>query len=501
MSSAALTLGSLLVVTLIGIWSLGRTRTPRDFFIAGQRVGLWATGLATMAAAFSGFVFLGGPGLTYRMGLASLGIVLPVGFTAGLLCWSLARRLRLLAEVREVFTIPDAIACRFDDSRTTAMAIVAVLLGVVGYLGAQLLALGVLLETVLPLPDSWGSWGLPVALLAGGCVVVVYSVLGGMVAGVYSDVLQGILMLIAAVAVGVRALVVGGGVRQIIESVTTSEQFRGFFDPVGGEVVLTTLGFYLVFGIGVLGQPHMLHKFYMMKDPLHLRWIPLILSGSQALCLLIWVSLGLTVPALVASGRMAPLGLADEAAPRFLLEFGSPALTGLVLAAVVAAIMSTADSFLNIGAAALVHDLPRLLGRKSDTSLPRARWATVGIAVLAAGLALAYDDLIALLGTFAFGTLGAALGPVLVVGLNWQRVTAGAATAAIATGLGVNLGLELATRISPSGSLVALGLADGAVPAALALMASFTVLMSSTWWTSRKGLPPIAEDVRAVMEN
>ncbi len=95
MSAVILTLISLAVITWIGIWSYRRTRTPRDFFIAGQKVGLLATALATMAAAFSGFVFLGGPGLTYRMGTAALAIVLPVGFTAGLLCWSLARRLRL----------------------------------------------------------------------------------------------------------------------------------------------------------------------------------------------------------------------------------------------------------------------------------------------------------------------------------------------------------------------------------------------------------------------
>ena len=103
----------LVVVLAIGAWAARRTRDSRDFFIAGQRIGLLVTGLATMSAAFSGFVFLGGPGLTYRIGVASLFICLPVGFTSGLLCWVLAKRLRLLAEIREVYTIPDAIACRY----------------------------------------------------------------------------------------------------------------------------------------------------------------------------------------------------------------------------------------------------------------------------------------------------------------------------------------------------------------------------------------------------
>lgn len=501
MSGLVVTLVSLVVITVIGLWSYRRAHTPRDYFVAGQNVGLLPTALATMAAAFSGFVFLGGPGLTYRLGTASLAIVLPVGFTAGLLCWTLARRLRLLAEVREVFTIPDAVACRFDSPTTTALAIAAIVIGVVGYLGAQFLALGILLESLLNLPDALGNWSLPVALMVGWGIVVGYSVLGGMIAGIYTDVVQGLLMLTAALLISGRALWVSGGVRSTIASVAGSDSFRGFFDPLAEGVALTTLGFFLVFGIGVLGQPHMLHKFYMMRDPRQLRWLPLILGGSQALCLLIWVGLGVTVPALVAQGAMTPLVEVDRAAPRFLVEFGTPALSGLVVAAVVAAIMSTADSFLNIGAAALVRDIPRLLGQRVSVGLTHARWATLAIALAAAGLALTYDDLVALLGTFAFGTLGAALAPALAVGLNWKRVNATAASAAIATGLVVNLSLEILRWRSPGGTLEAIGIARGAVPAAIALTSSLTVLMVVSWLTGRDEGEAIADDVLAVMES
>src|SRR5262245_562165 len=85
----------------LGIWALRRTRNAHDFWVARQGLGVVVTGLATMAAAFSGFVFLGGPGLTYRIGLSSLFINLSIGFTPTLLAWTLAKRLRLLAEVRE----------------------------------------------------------------------------------------------------------------------------------------------------------------------------------------------------------------------------------------------------------------------------------------------------------------------------------------------------------------------------------------------------------------
>ena len=87
------------LVLAIGVWALRRTRDSKDFFIAGQGIGLLVTAMATMSASFSGVVFIGGPGLTYRMGISSLFMFLPSSFTSGMLCWVVAKRLRLLAEV------------------------------------------------------------------------------------------------------------------------------------------------------------------------------------------------------------------------------------------------------------------------------------------------------------------------------------------------------------------------------------------------------------------
>jgi Na+/proline symporter len=293
-----------------------------------------------------------------------------------------------------------------------------------------------------------------------------------MVAGVYTDLLQGLLMVAAAVAVFAYALDAGGGVAGIADRIASSEAFGpAFLDPLAGVPPLTGLGFFFVFSIGVLGQPHMLHKFYMLDDPRKLRWLPLVIAGSQSLCLLIWVGVGLAVPALVAAGEMAPLSNPDEAAPAFLLAHVPEAVAGVVFAGVLAAIMSTADSFVNVGAAALVRDLPRALGRPLADELAWGRAAVAGIAVAAAALAWAYGDLIALLGTFAFGTFAAALAPVMAVGLAWRRVPAAAAVASIATGLAANLILELL----PEPPLPA-----GVVPSAVALAASFLVLLAVT---------------------
>ena len=462
------------VVLVIGVWAARRTHSPRDFFIAGQRVGLFVISMATMSAAFSGFVFLGGPGMTYDRGIASLWIVLPVGFTAGLLCWVVARPLRLLAGVHEVYTIPDAIRCRYGGRGAAGLAAVAVVVGTVGYLGAQLLALGILLQRF------FGIEQLGLAIVIGLTVLLLYSTVGGMIAGVYTDVVQGGLMLVAAVAVFVHAIRVSGGWARLTGSIAASPDFGpSFLEPTGGLPGLHAFGLFFLFGVGVLGQPHMVHKFLMLDDPRKLRFMPLVLGGSQVVCLLVWLGIGLAVPALVAQGRLTLLR-PDDAAPVFLAEFTPDVLAGIVLAAVLAAIMSSADSFANIGAAALVRDLPRALGRPARDELVWARVAVVLISVAAAVLAWRYGDLIWLLGTFAFGTFAAALAPVLGVGLNWRGATRQAAVASIATGLVLNLGLELLARREDLTGF----LPPGAPPSAVALAASLVVLFTVSWWTA-----------------
>jgi len=491
----------LALVLAIGLWAVRRTRNARDFFIAGQGIGVVVTALATMSAAFSGFLFIGGPGLTYRLGIASLFICFPVSFTAGLICWTVAKRLRLLAEVREVFTVPDAILCRYRSRLASGLAAIAVVAGTVGYLGAQLLALGVMIESIFGTRELFGDRSLAVAMAAGVIVVLAYAVAGGMVAGVRTDVFQGALMAGAAIAVFCYALASGGGLESIARRIATSEAFGpGFLDPLGGIPVLTAMGFFFVFGVGSIGQPQTLHKFYMLDDPRKLKWLPLVLGLSQTLVVLIWLGIGLAVPALVAAGKLAPLNDPDYAAPLFLLRFTPGVLAGLAFAGVLAAIMSTADSFMNIAAAALVRDLPRALGRRVKRELSWGRLAVAGVAIGAATFAYLYGDLIALLGTFAFGTFAAALTPAIAVGLNWRRVTPSAATASIATGMVVNFSLEFLARQSFLPQLPKPFEHSGVLPAAVALAASFTVLFAVSGWTGKSAGDEIDDDVAAVMD-
>ena len=474
----------LLLLTLaVGIAAVRKTRDSSDFFVAGRRLGAVRAGLAVAASAFSGFVFLGGPGLTAQVGFGSLFIVVPAGFTAALLCRTAGRRLVLIAEASGAQTLPESIAFRFGSRAPAALAAIAILLGSVIYLGVQLAALARAARFAFP------DVSLMTCLALGLAVVLAYSLAGGMVASVNTDVLQGVVMVAASVAAFFWVMTQVGGPAGVAESVNAPGlDAAGFLQPLGVLEPATGFGFLLLFSIGTLGQPHMLHKFLMLKSPEALRYLPAVIGGAQGLSILVWIGLGTGAVLLLGGAPGNASGHPDEAALAVLNLPGTPELlTGLVAAAVLAAIMSTSDAFLNLGAAALCRDLPRALNRKRFQSLAAARLASLVVGLGAMGIAaghLAEGGLIALLGTLGFGAFAAALAPTLLLGLAWQRITARAATLSMATGLGSLVAVESLVPGLP------------APPALLAMAAGFAVLLAAGLVSRPE---PVSEPVRLAM--
>lgn len=472
----ALLLGATLIV---GLAALRRTRSPADFFVAGRRLGAFRAGLAVAATAFSGFVFLGGPGLTAEIGFGSLFIVVPAGFTAALLCRTVGRRLALAAEASGALTLPEVLAFRFEGQPGARLAAglgaLGILVGSVLYLGVQFSALARAGQFAFP--------GAPLAatLALGAGIVFAYSLAGGMTASVNTDVLQGIVMAVAAALAFGWALSAVSGPSGLAAAVAGTGPH--LLDPLGVLDPAQGFGLLFLFAVGTLGQPHMLHKFLMLKSPEALRYLPAVIGGAQGLSLLVWFGLGAAALAFNADGTLGPLEHPDDAALAVVSLPAAPALLkGLIVAAALAAIMSTSDAFLNLGAAVLVRDLPRAFGRPSrrpDTAacgrnadpdsraLRRARLASAAVAaagLLVAALHLAGGGLIAFLGTLGFGAFAAALAPALLLGLVWERTTATAAAVSMAAGLLTLFALELL-------------LPEGAPPAAaLALVVGFAAL-------------------------
>jgi Na+/proline symporter len=197
--------------------------------------------------------------------------------------------------------------------------------------------------------------------------------------------------------------------------------------------------------------------------------------------------------ALVLQGAQPELGVADQAAPQFLQNFAHPLLAGVVFAGLFAAIMSTADGFLNIGAAAIVHDIPKALtGRSLNRELFWARTMTLIIAIGAAFFVLYARtlenlDLVALLGAFGWGTFAAALVPVVAIGFNWKRATPLAANVAIVSSLIINFAPQIFRIPIPYGINI------GAISLLISLTLFFGISLASK--------PPILDDdIAAIME-
>ena len=421
------------VITAISIWAARRTRTAGDFFLAGQGIGLWALAIAAMAATLSGFIFVGGPGLMYSIGMGAVFIVMPATITNSMTAWVLAKRLRLLGEARTIVTIPDAIGARYRSRAAQGLAAVAMLIAILGYMATNILALGLVIDAI------FGS-GLGTSIWIGMGITLAYTASGGILAGIYTDVFQGALMAVASALVFAYALGAGGGMHAMSTTLITADP--AFLSPWGRLSPLAAISFFFVFGLGVLGQPHVVHKFYMLKDPRRLRWYPLLMSVALVVTLLLFFGVGLVSRTLVARGELPALASADAATPTFLLGYTPLLLAALVFSGVAAAIMSTVNSFMNVGAAALTHDLPVALGFRVRNELRWGRIWTVAISLAAAGIAQLSGTLVAFLGIFGWGLFASTLVPALAIGLNWRGATRTGAIASIATGLLMTLGLE-----------------------------------------------------------
>ena len=481
------TLAYLAICLGIGVWAMRRTHSAADFFVAGKSLGLFVTVIAGVSSITSGFGFVGGPGLVFESGMSSLWMTLVSGFTAAGSWLVVGKRLRLMAELRPILTLPEAVAIRYGGRGPRLAVAIAVLLGVIGYLGTQVLAIGTVLVVILGVD-------LPLAVLIGLGVIAFYSIAGGIIAGVYTDLFQGILMIGAAVGVFYYALKLGGGLSNITS--TLWEMNPDFIGPWGSRGPVAALSWYLLFVLGNMGQPHgVITKSLMLRKIRDLKWAPILAFSAAIFLPLLWMMIGLTMRFLVVTGAQAPLESPDLAAPLFLLNHAPEWLAGVVFAGLLSAVMSTADSFVNLGAAAIVRDIPTaIFGKPLKRQLLGSRLTTGVLLVVSALFALYMQNLIALLGTFGWGTFAAAIVPSVAIGYNWKRATAKACVWSVTISILLNFTLELMARHD------IYHLPHGMSVGAFSLLVSIVTFVGVSWLTNPLGKEEIPADVRAVME-
>ncbi|MFT5765248.1 MAG: Na+/proline symporter [Saprospiraceae bacterium] len=468
----------------VGIWALRRTKSANDFFMAGRDLGIMVTAFAVFSTTLSGFGFVGGPGLVYQMGMSSVWMFVCAIMGFNISFYALGKRLRLMAELGNAVSLPDVVGLRYGTKSTPFLIAIAILFGVLGYLATQILAMSVVLKDILSATEMLQHISLETCVFLSCTILVFYSVTGGIIASVYTDLIQGGVMALAAVLIFFTVMYTyDGGFTAISETIQADDPEA--IGPWGTLGMIGCLSWMFVFGLGASGQPHIITKMMMYKKPSDAQKILPLSIGGYIFSSLLWISIGLVMRALVLDGTHPELETADSAATQFLQHYAHPVLAGIVFAGLFAAIMSTADAFLNIGTAAIMHDIPKTFGWKVKNELFWARVTTILLTVFSALFALYTGDLVAILGAFGWGTFAAAIVPAVTFGLNWKRATAVAANAAIISSLVVNLYIKLGGIAIPYNIDVG----------ALSLTISLLVFFSVSLMTTAQKLDPDVEEV------
>ena len=391
----------------MGIAAYLRTHNVSGFILGDRGLSYWVTALSAGASDMSGWLLLGLPGLAY-VSLYESGWV-AVGLLVGSYCnWLfIARPLReQSAGYGDALTIPEFFERRFDDDShiLRSLSALCILIFFIFYTGAGFVAGGKLFEA---------SFGLPytTAVLIGAVLVVAYTSFGGFLAVAWTDALQAILMFFALLTVAGLAFWdstnLPGRVHPDWSAIQTSAGA-----PVSWLVITSALAW----GLGYVGQPHILARFMAIGDAERLSAARRLATGWTGISLCAAIAIGMSGHWALDAHLVA--GDSEKVFIHLINVLLHPAVAGVCLAAILAAIMSTADSQLLVAAAALTHDL--LPGRGADPQRVRLRWhrgAVVLICGFAVALALDSGAQVLDMVAYAWAGFGAAIGPCVIMSL------------------------------------------------------------------------------------
>ena len=401
-----------------------------DFLLGGRNLGPWVAGLSYAASTSSAWVLLGFSGFVFAFGVSALWMVPGIwGGYIAMWVW-FGPRIRSEASEKRLVTPTEFLCANLDGPAQLRIAMLATLLIAfcfVFYIAAQF-------DAAATAFVSNFSMSTTSSLLLGAGIILVYCLLGGFWAASITDTLQGVVMMAAAILVPVLAVIEAGGPGQIIA--TLAQLDPKFTDFSGGHGGFVFAGFVLGLagiGLGTLGQPHLLARLMAVRGErerkqgfvIALGWGVIVYIGMS------WLALAARSMALSpGSGEQIFYLLAEQLLP--------PVLAGIVIAAILSAVMSTVDSLLLAASAAVSHDL-KLARRFSVSELWMSRIVMVGIVLAAVVLALFLPETIFNRVLFAWNALGAAFGPLIIARILGREPTAGARFWSIVTGFALTV--------------------------------------------------------------
>ncbi|NVD37143.1 sodium/proline symporter PutP [Marinobacter lutaoensis] len=421
----------LLLMLGIGYVAWKRTSNLSDYILGGRSLGPLPSALSAGASDMSGWLLLGLPGYAYAAGFEAIWIA--VGLLVGTwLNWLfVASRLRTYSlAAGDSLTLPAFFENRFNDTSRVLRVVCAffILLFFLFYTSSGLVAGGKLFETVFGLDYT-------TAVVVGTLAVVSYTFFGGFLAVSWTDVVQGLLMFAALLLVPIIAIQADGGWGATLAAMDAKnpELLNAFTSTDGNAIGVMAVLSLLGWGLGYFGQPHILARFKAIRSEDE---VPTARRIAVA-----WSGLGLLGALLVGFAAIGyfetPLEDGERAFMLLVDALFHPVIAGILLAAILAAIMSTADSQLLVSSSALAEDFYKAIFRK-DASQAELVWvgrlAVVGIAVIACILGLNPDSKVLELVSYAWAGFGAAFGPALILSLFWRNMTRAGAIAGIVVG-------------------------------------------------------------------
>ncbi|MFA5685384.1 MAG: sodium/proline symporter PutP [Lysobacteraceae bacterium] len=423
----------LLLMVGLGFVAWRRTKTFDDYILGGRSLGSFVTALAAGASDMSGWLMMGLPGALYLSGASEAWIA--VGLILG--AWAnwkyVAGPLRVYTErSRNALTLPDYFTHRFED-RSRVLRVLAALVILVFfaiYCASGIVAGARMFESVFGLP--YGQ-----AMFWGAAVTIIYTFVGGFLAVSWTDTIQASLMIFALLLVPVFAIIGAGGLGQSVALVEQADPTRLDWIGAGGGIAVVSA---LAWGLGYFGQPHILARF-MAAEGLHtiprarrigMTWMILCLAGA--------VATGFFGIAYFAAHPdvAGPVNANPERVFIVLSEaLFNPWIAGVLLSAILAAIMSTLSAQLLVCSSALTEDFYRgfLRPKAGHRELVWVgRMTVLAVALLAIWIARDPDSRVLGLVAYAWAGFGAAFGPVVILSLFWKRMTRDGAIAGMLAG-------------------------------------------------------------------
>jgi len=404
------------ILAALAIWSRRETHTLSGFYLAGKKLPFWVVAFSTNATGESGWLLLGLSGMGYLVGVQAYWVV--VGEILGIAAswWLVSRRLKALGDETDSITVPDILTAKFQDKwhliRLVAVLIIVVM--VTTYVTAQMVATGKAFSSFLGMDYATG-------VVVGSVFIIGYTFVGGYKAVSYTDVVQGVLMLLGLIAVPAAAIIASGGLGSVEESLMQQDpKLLNMFAIAEGPVWIGIASLVAV-GLPFLGVPQLLIRFMSARD-----------DGEilKARIMSVFVMLIFTAGAVTAgvAGRALFPGLEDHETifPVLSSNLFPPVIAGMLLVVVLSAIMSTVDSLLLLASSAFVRDTyQKIMGStESDERLSNYGKAfTVAVGVVAVVLGVQEPRVIYHFVLASWSGLGSAFGPVIIGILYYKRIT------------------------------------------------------------------------------